>query len=142
MQNRSKIDVKIDAETRMGREPNFDRFWIDLGAILASQNGTERVKIQYRNGIKIGSFFESLLEHHFFSQDAPKGRKLCIFGVGPAECAARLGRIMEGDKTRTSESRTWSKKACRKDKQALNDNPARRPRDGRRIRPAHSPPSV
>ena len=44
MQNRSKIDVKINAETRMGREPNFDRFWIDLGAILASQNGAERVQ--------------------------------------------------------------------------------------------------
>ena len=40
------------------------------------------------------------------------------------------GEDYEGDKTRTSESRSWSKKACRKDKKALNGNLARRPEMG------------
>ena len=70
------------------------------------------------------------MERHFFGQDAPKGRQVWVFGVGPAECAVRLGRIMEGDKTSISESRTWSKKACRKDKKALNGSLARRPEMG------------
>ena len=57
MQNRIKVDVKIDAETRMGREPSFDRFWIDLGAILASQNGAKRVPKSVQRSIKKLMFF-------------------------------------------------------------------------------------
>ena len=75
MQNQSKIDVKINAGTRMGREPNFDRFWIDLGAILASQSGAERVKIQCRSGIKIWSFFEGLLERDLSGPGEVLGRR-------------------------------------------------------------------
>ena len=43
-QNRSKIDVKNDVETGLVKEAHFDRFSMNFGAILASQNGAKTLQ--------------------------------------------------------------------------------------------------
>ena len=71
--------MKNRCENRCGnRKPwklDFDRFLIDLGAILALQNGAKTLKNRCWKGIKIWSVFKGLLERDFFGPRAAKRRQ-------------------------------------------------------------------
>ena len=54
---------------------NFDPFLIDLGAILAFQNGAKTLKNRCWKGFKIWLVFEGLLERDFFGPRGPKTRQ-------------------------------------------------------------------
>ena len=67
-QNRWNMEAKI--ECILGSI--LDRFLIDFGIQVGTQNRPKRDKNRGRNGIKIWSFFEGLLERDFFG---PRGAK-------------------------------------------------------------------
>ena len=48
----------------------FDRFSIDFGRQVGTQNRPKREKNRCQNGSKIQSLFEGLLERDFFGQEA------------------------------------------------------------------------
>ena len=48
----------------------FDRFLVDFGTQVGTQNRPKRDKNRCQNGNKIQSFFEGLLERDFFGQEA------------------------------------------------------------------------
>ena len=57
---------------RRPRKLDFYRFLVDLGGILALQNGAKTLQNRCWKGIKIWSVFEGLLERDFFG---PRGAK-------------------------------------------------------------------
>ena len=48
----------------------FDRFSVDFGTQVGTQNRSKRDKNRCQNGSKIQSFFEGLLERNLFDQEA------------------------------------------------------------------------
>ena len=99
IKTRSKINIKNHAETEKLRNPILIGFWSILDPSWPPKTEPRRSKID----VEMPSKFDTSLKaswNAIFSakmrQDArgsPAGMGL---GVGPAECAGRLGRIKEG----------------------------------------------
>ena len=67
----------------------FDRFLIDFGILVGTQNRPKRDKNRCQNGSKIQSFFEGLLERDFFGQEARQEAEAWSQVGSDAESAGR-----------------------------------------------------
>ena len=67
----------------------FDRFLVDFGKQVGTQNRPKRDKNRCQNGSKIQSFFEGLLERDFFGQEARQEAEAWSQVGSDAESAGR-----------------------------------------------------